>query len=258
MTGQLVCRPQQDLPVAILRISGVLDLITGGALERAITRSLSAQPGALLIDLAEVEIPDPAALDVLSSVVCRTAQWPGAPVVLCGARGSAAAALAAWPGCDGVSTAESCAAALADTREEPVPRLVRMRLRPVPDACRQVRQFVLQACAAWQRNELSADAALVATELVANAVRHAHTTMECTVGLRDGRVCLTVRDGSRLLPCPREPSLTDAGGRGLHLVRELTDAWGVLPITDGKVVWTQLTAGARGVTGRHSRLGIHP
>ena len=244
MTGQLVCRPQQDLPVAILRVSGVLDLVTGNALEGAIAHCLAVQPRALLIDATELEIPDSAALDVLSAVACRTAQWPGVPVVLYGARGSAAATLAAWPGCDGVSTAESCAAALARTREGLAPRLVRIRLRPVPDACRQVRQFVTQACATWQRSELSAAAALVATELVANVVRHAHTTMEFTVGLRDGRVCLTVRDGSRLLPRLREPSLNDAGGRGLHLVRELTDAWGVLPVTDGKVVWTQLTAAA--------------
>jgi anti-sigma regulatory factor (Ser/Thr protein kinase)/anti-anti-sigma regulatory factor len=244
MTSQLVCRPEQDLPVAILRVSGVLDLVTGDALERAVARCLSAQPEALLIDVAELEIPDPVALDVLCSVVRRTAVWPAVPVVLCGAGAKTAEAIAEWSGCAGVSTAESCAAALAGAGEEPEPRRIRIRLRPVPDACRQVRQLVTQACGAWQRSEVAATAALVATELVGNVVRHAHTTMEFTVGLRDGRVCLTVRDGSRLLPRPREPGISDSGGRGLQLVRELTDAWGVLPVTDGKVVWTHLTAGA--------------
>ena len=89
---------------------------------------------------------------------------------------------------------------------------------------------------------MAATAALVATELVANVVRHAHTTMEFTVGLRDGRMCLTVRDGSRRLPTPVEPDLRAAGGRGLRLVRELTDSWGVLPVSDGKVVWTRFAA----------------
>jgi anti-sigma regulatory factor (Ser/Thr protein kinase) len=120
---------------------------------------------------------------------------------------------------------------------------MRLRLRPVPDACRQVRQLVDQACSSWHLRNLSATAALIATELVANVVRHAHTTMEFTVGLRDGRMWLTVRDGSRDLPKPADPDVTDAGGRGLRLVRELTDSWGVMPVSDGKVVWTQLSAG---------------
>jgi anti-sigma regulatory factor (Ser/Thr protein kinase) len=194
--------------------------------------------------VSALAIGEPAALDVLGSVVCRTAEWPAVPIVLCGARPATARTLAAWPDCASVSTAPTCAAALADTSDEPEPRRIRVRLRPVPDACRQVRQLVTQACAAWQRGEIAGTAALVATELVANVVRHAHTTMEFTVGLRDGRVSLTVRDGSRLLPRPQEPGLGDAGGRGLQLVRELTDAWGVLPVSDGKVVWTHLTAGA--------------
>ena len=79
---------------------------------------------------------------------------------------------------------------------------------------------------------------------MANVVRHAHTTMEFTVALRGGRMWLTVRDGSRRLPRDVEPSVKDAGGRGLRLVRELTDSWGVLPVSDGKVVWTQFAAKA--------------
>ena len=137
--------------------------------------------------------------------------------------------------------ADSCEKAFEAVAEEPEPRRIRVRLRPVPDACRQVRQLVNQACTAWQHGTSAATASLVATELVANVVRHAHTTMEFTVGLRDGRLCLTVRDGSRRLPRPgRTRASPTPGGRGLRLVRELTDAWGVLPVSDGKVVWTQL------------------
>ncbi|AGZ43619.1 ATP-binding protein [Actinoplanes friuliensis] len=244
MTSQLVCRPVQGLPVAILRVSGVLDGITQDALARAVDRCLSAQPETLLIDVSALEVPDAGALEVLSSVVGRTADWPAVPIVLCGAGPETTAAIQAWPGCATVTTAVSCEDALAQAAEEPEPRRIRIRLRPVPDACRQVRQLVTQACAGWQHSEISSTAALVATELVANVVRHAHTTMEFTVGLRDSRICLTVRDGSRLLPRPQQPGTAQAGGRGLQLIRELTDAWGVLPVSDGKVVWTQMTAGA--------------
>lgn len=246
MSSQLVCRPEQDLPVAVLRVSGVLDTMTGDALDHAVTRSLSSQPESLLVDVSELEVADPGALDVLSAIICRTAEWPAVPVVLCGAEPATARTIREWPGCHALSTEESCekALAVAGRRDEPEPRRIRVRLRPVPDACRQVRQLVSQACTAWQVRELAATVGLVATELVANVVRHAHTTMELTLGLRDGLLYLTVRDGSRRLPRPRDPAFSDAGGRGLHLVRELTDAWGVLPVSDGKVVWTKLTTGA--------------
>ncbi|UQU68069.1 ATP-binding protein [Couchioplanes caeruleus] len=242
MSSQLVCRPEQELPVAILRVSGVLDTVTGDALEQAVARCLSAQPEALLVDVAGLDVADPVALDVLSAVVCRTAEWPAAPVILCGAGPGTTRALAQWPGCDTVSLADDCDQALAGLHETPGTQRIRVRLRPVPDACRQVRQLVAQTCAAWHHKELAATVGLIATELVANVVRHAHTTMELTLGLRDGRVWLAVRDGSRLLPRPKEPGVSEAGGRGLQLVRELTDAWGVLPVPDGKVVWTRMTA----------------
>lgn len=244
MTSQLVCRPEQELPVALLRVDGVLDMVTSDALRRAVGRLLSGQPEALLIDVAGLEISDPQGLAVLSDVVCQTAQWPAVPIVLCGAGGETAAALAASDDCASVGTAPSCEQAMRDIGEEPEPRRIRAHLRPVPDACRQVRQLVEQACTAWHRREVAATAALIATELVANVVRHAHTKMEITVGLREGQMCLTVRDGSRRLPRPADPSITDAGGRGLRLVRELTDSWGVLPVSDGKVVWTQFAARA--------------
>jgi anti-anti-sigma regulatory factor/anti-sigma regulatory factor (Ser/Thr protein kinase) len=240
MPNQLVCRPERDLPVALLKVSGVLDLATSDALEHAVARSLCAQPEALLVDVADLEITDPLGLAALRSIVRRTADWPAVPIVLCGAEPATAKALAGSPDCGGVGTADSCGEALQRLAAEPHPPRMRVRLRPVPDACRQVRQLVAQACTAWHRGEISAIAALVATELVANVVRHAHTTMEFSVGLRDGRIWLAVRDGSRRLPRPADPNVSDAGGRGLRLVRELTESWGVLPVVDGKVVWTRL------------------
>jgi hypothetical protein len=68
--------------------------------------------------------------------------------------------------------------------------------------------------------------------------------MVFTLGLRDGRLSMAVRDGSRRLPRPAEPGVTSTGGRGLRLVRDLTEGWGVLPVTDGKVVWTHFAAAA--------------
>jgi anti-sigma regulatory factor (Ser/Thr protein kinase) len=242
MPSQLVCRPEQDLPVAVLRVDGVLDQLTSDALRRAVARSLSAAPDALVIDVTGMHIADALGLRGLREVLRQTAEWPAAPVVLCGAGAETAAMINSSPDCVAVTTADDCDKAVTDLAAAPRPQRIRMRLPPVPDACRQVRQLVNQACAAWHRREAAAVAALIATELVANVVRHAHTTMEFTMGLRDGGMWLTVRDGSRRMPRPADPGVTDAGGRGLQLVRELTESWGVLPVPDGKVVWTRLAA----------------
>lgn len=222
--------------MGILRVTGELDWVTCDALRRALRRSLAVLPKAVLIDVGRLTVAEPAALGVVDQVACETAEWPGVPIVLCGGDPRVTADLS----CPSIRHAESCAKALAAIGEEPEPYRIRTRLRPVPDACRQVRQLVNQACAAWHRSDAAATAALVATELVANVVRHAHTTMEFTMRLRDGGMCLTVRDGSPRLPRPADPSVKDAGGRGLRLVRELTESWGVLPVSDGKVVWTRL------------------
>ncbi|WIM93846.1 ATP-binding protein [Actinoplanes oblitus] len=240
MPSQLVCRPERDLPVAVLTVSGTLDRLTGDALGAAVRRSLAGQPVKLLLDVTRLEVADPIAFGTFGSVLCQTAEFPNVPIVVCGADQDTSAALAATPDCAGVAMADDCAAALAEASAEPPPDRLRVRLRPVPEACRQVRQLVDPACARWHRAEFAATAVLIATELVANVVRHAHTTMEFTLAVHDGRLTMAVRDGSRAMPRQLNPTLTDSGGRGLRLVRELSAAWGVLPVTDGKIVWTHL------------------
>ncbi|MEV6847788.1 ATP-binding protein [Actinoplanes sp. NPDC051411] len=244
MSSQLVCRPQKDLPVAVLRVSGTLDQVTGDALQQSVRRSLALQPEQLLIDVGHLHIGDPLGLAAFGAVVCQTVEWPNVPIVLCGADRRTEKAIAADPDCGRLSFAAdgdaAFAAAMAEAGARPAASTIRVRLRPVPDACRQVRGLVAQACAAWCRSDLAATAALIATELVANVVRHAHTTMEFTFAVRDGRVDMTVRDHSRTLPKAADPAVRAVGGRGLRLVRDLSEAWGVLPVTDGKVVWSRL------------------
>jgi anti-sigma regulatory factor (Ser/Thr protein kinase)/anti-anti-sigma regulatory factor len=242
MPGQLVCRPAQDLPVAVLRVSGTLDRVTGTALATAVRRSLSVQPAKVLLDFTRLRVGDTSALDALGTLVCQAEEFPAVRIVVCGADPWTRDALAAVPDCAGLELAPDCDEALSEAEEQPASPSLRVRLRPVPEACRQVRQLVSQACTSWQRTDVTATATLVATELVANVVRHAHTTMDFTLGLRDDRLTVAVRDRSRLMPRALEPGVSEAGGRGLRLVRDLTDAWGVLPVPDGKVVWTQLIA----------------
>ncbi|MBU2664403.1 ATP-binding protein [Actinoplanes bogorensis] len=243
MPSQLVCRPERGFPVAALRVSGTLDQVTGDALQQAVRLRLADQPTLLLLDVAGLRIGDPFGLSALSASVCEAHEWPDVPVMLCGADSRTVEMISAAPDCAGLGFADDFEAALAEARAETVPPRIRVRMRPVPDACRQVRHLVTQACTAWNRADVTATATLIATELVANVVRHARTTMEFTVRpLHGDRIGMTVRDRSRRMPKPAESGLSDAGGRGLRLVRDLTDAWGVLPVSDGKVVWTRMRA----------------
>ncbi len=103
----------------------------------------------------------------------------------------------------------------------------------------RVRPGPLAACEArdWLRElplpeAVRHDATLVLSELVTNSLRHARfapgecIVIEVTVG--DDRVRVEVADpGPGVAPGrrgPREPHET--GGRGLHLVQELSAAWG--------------------------------
>jgi len=241
--SQLVCRPERGFPVAALRVSGTLDQVTGDALQQAVRLRLADQPTVLLLDVAGLNIGDPVGLSALSATVCEAHEWPDVPVVLCGADRRTLSMITGVPDCDGLRYADDFATAVASARAETIEPRIRVRMRPVPDACRQVRSLVTQACTAWQRTDLAATATLIATELVANVVRHAHTTMDFTLRpLQGGRLGMTVRDHSRRMPKPTDAALSDPGGRGLRLIRDLTDAWGVLPVSDGKVVWTRLHA----------------
>ncbi|GID28465.1 ATP-binding protein [Paractinoplanes brasiliensis] len=246
MPSQLVCRPERGFPVAALRVAGTLDQVTGDALQQAVRLRLADQPTVLLLDVARLRIGDPVGLSALSSIACQAFEWPDVPVVLCGADSRTTAMLSDVPECAGLDFAGDFAGALAAARAETVPPRIRVRMRPVPDACRQVRRLVTQACETWNRAGLTSTATLIATELVANVVRHARTSMEVTLRPLNGeRLGITVRDRSRRMPKPADAGLSDPGGRGLRLVRDLTDAWGVLPVTDGKVVWTRMRADAR-------------
>ncbi|GAB2575672.1 sulfate transporter [Paractinoplanes abujensis] len=244
MPSQLVCRPERGFPVAALRVSGTLDQVTGDSLQQAVRLRLADQPTVLLLDVSGLRIGDPVGLSALSAIVCQAAEWPDVPVVLCGAGPRTMALISDVPDCAGLGFAGDFAGALAAARAATVPPRIRVRMRPVPEACRQVRHLVAQACAAWQRTGVTPAATLIATELVANVVRHARTSMEFTLRPLSGdRLGMTVRDRSRRMPKPTDAGLSDPGGRGLRLVRDLTDAWGVLPVTDGKVVWTRMRAG---------------
>ncbi|MYV38160.1 ATP-binding protein [Streptomyces sp. SID1328] len=96
--------------------------------------------------------------------------------------------------------------------------------------------------------ELRADAVLLVSELATNAVLHTSSVrILCGVGLvAPGRLRIEVHDhdysGQGLTR--REPGPDDEGGRGLVLVEQIADSWGVdrSRLTSGNAVWATLSA----------------
>jgi two-component sensor histidine kinase len=80
----------------------------------------------------------------------------------------------------------------------------------------------------------SAPLLLVASELVANAVLHGVPPLSVTVSVFADRVLIEVADGSAEMGVPGD------GSRGLMIVGEITNAWGVECVPGGKVVWAEI------------------
>ena len=81
---------------------------------------------------------------------------------------------------------------------------------------------------------------LVVTELVTNAARHARTPVDLTIIPAAGRVRIEARDGSAATPTPPHVD-TPTRHRGLHLIEDLSEGWGVeAQDAGGKVVWCEL------------------
>lgn len=108
-------------------------------------------------------------------------------------------------------------------------------------SAREAREFARAALAEWGASEILDDTLLVVSEMVTNAVVHARSN--CAVRLSVSPLSLRVEviDHGAGTPDPLPPSLTQAHGRGLHLIDALSAAWGVEPETGGgKMVWAEL------------------
>jgi anti-sigma regulatory factor (Ser/Thr protein kinase) len=96
--------------------------------------------------------------------------------------------------------------------------------------------------------EVHDDAVLVLSELVTNALIHTRgAEIACQVWATTEMLCLAVADHGygATQPHVRGADTDAASGRGLVLVDALTDQWGVLPGTDGRVVWAAFPIVAR-------------
>ena len=113
-----------------------------------------------------------------------------------------------------------------------------------PNTTAQARRFVTAQLASSGFDEHCETAALVTTELVTNVLVHTQTCPTVRVLVADDAVRIEVEDACPVLPVAGILDPLGSSGRGLVLVEQLTQRWGVTRVRDtGKVVWFELVAG---------------
>lgn len=226
--------------VFVLTPRGDLSPDTADHLRSELLRHLVDQAG-VLVDLGRLSLDTPSAARVFSCALSNAGGWPSARLVLFGADAPTVDMLRSEgvPGTVPLAVDRDTARPLLATRPDRISRCC-----AVSDigAVKHVRAFVEQACADWGMAGRFPDATLVATELMTNAIIHAGTPGMLIVSLDEHGLHLAVRDES-----PQGEGMIRMGrarpgnGRGLHLVSELSRAWGVATHADAKTVWAVLS-----------------
>ncbi|WP_247684979.1 ATP-binding protein [Micromonospora sp. C31] len=225
------CQVEADEASGVLRVTGVLDHSGATTVRDGLLTRLCGRPGAVVADLTDLRVADPAARDVFAEVRREVRHWPAADLLLCDPSG-AVEGVPAWPTLDG---------AMAGLAAAPLAAVVEADLTPVVGAARQARQLVARGCGAWALPELIEPACIAVTEMVNNVVAHAHTPMTVRLAPRDDTLHLSVRDHSSRQPAFTGTAPPDtAGGRGLLLIDTVARSWGSSRVPDGKVVWCVL------------------
>jgi GAF domain-containing protein len=103
----------------------------------------------------------------------------------------------------------------------------------------RARRLVARQLANWGLAELSETTQLLVSELVTNALRVAKDTIWLQL-TRVDRLLVEVQDDDHNLPSLEASKPTDARGRGLGLVSQLSARWGTSRRAVGKVVWFEL------------------
>jgi anti-sigma regulatory factor (Ser/Thr protein kinase) len=111
----------------------------------------------------------------------------------------------------------------------------------------QARRAVRKTFTRWRLSAFLDDALLTVSELVTNAVRHGLPPISLLLRRRAGQVRMDVDDGRpEPLTAIKKPSSLDESGRGLGIVREVTDNFGSEHIPgDGKSVHASWNTPAR-------------
>jgi anti-anti-sigma regulatory factor/anti-sigma regulatory factor (Ser/Thr protein kinase) len=236
---ELVCEPERDVPVSVVRVTGRLSIRSAPVLREAVHKMLADQPELILIDVSGLDADDDIALTALP-MLAGHAGTAGIAIILLAPSPALRAQLHAMGISRRVPVATSRSSALELYARMPAAPRFDLVLPPQPSATTAARLLVDDACRRWRLGHLADTTALIVTELVANGIQHAGTQLRLSLALRQRHLHVAVRDGSSRLP--RRTTADDdlESGRGLIIIDGLAAAWGCLEVPDGKVVWAML------------------
>jgi PAS domain S-box-containing protein len=120
------------------------------------------------------------------------------------------------------------------------PGTLERRLPPQPASVGEARRMIRGLLAGSDRDDLVETAVLLVSEVVTNALLHAGTPIDVAARLDDDGLRVEVGDGSLHLPVRRRYATTAGTGRGLLMLEQLVDDWGVSQHQRGKTVWFRL------------------
>ncbi|THA71238.1 PAS domain S-box protein [Streptomyces sp. A0958] len=118
-----------------------------------------------------------------------------------------------------------------------------------PEALTSARHMIRAAVRAWGAKDRADEVELAADELTTNALMHTDGGAIVTIRVLTGperRLRVDVEDRSSALPRRRDAGESGVSGRGLMLVDQLADAWGVESRGTGKCVWCEFVIPPRG------------
>ncbi len=101
------------------------------------------------------------------------------------------------------------------------------------------RHFVRDVLSDQSRETVEA-AELMVSELATNSVRHARSDFELAIQRTRDEIRVEVSDHGEGQPVLRSPTPREQSGRGLRIVQELAEDWGITPSPNGKLVWFSL------------------
>ncbi|MET7859385.1 SpoIIE family protein phosphatase [Streptomyces sp. NPDC005318] len=107
-----------------------------------------------------------------------------------------------------------------------------------PAIVAEARSLTTAQLHAWGLDELVYVTELVVSELVTNAIRYASAPLQLRL-IKERTLICEVSDASSTAPHLRRARIFDEGGRGLMLVAQLTERWGMRHTGTGKTIWAE-------------------
>lgn len=107
-----------------------------------------------------------------------------------------------------------------------------------PSVVADARAWAERQLREWGLEEVQFTTELIVSELVTNAIRYGAPPIGLRLIHQEKLIC-EVSDGISTSPRLRHARITDEGGRGLFLVAQMTERWGVRYTEAGKVIWAE-------------------